>query len=76
MTTKTIYIYDGVNGSIQTPVELPMTTIKTMTRLIADDGMMLVNGDIQTTCIDVDNQDLGSWKETKDNHNQSDKGDR
>lgn len=75
MTTKTIYIYDGVNGRIQTPVELPITAIKTMTRLIADDGMMLVNGDVQTTCIDVDNQDVGNWKEIKDNRNQSDKGD-
>ena len=66
MTTKTIYIYVGENGSIQTPVKLPMTENKTMTRLIADDGKVLQNKNdttMTTTCIDVENNEVSNWTE-------------
>ena len=68
MQTKTIYVYLGENNSgIQTPFKLlNATESKTLTRLIADEGKVLVNGDTQTTCIDVENGDVSNWTEITD----------
>ena len=63
MTKNTVYIYKGENGTIQTPVKLPIQEDSTMTRLSADDGKELVKNDIHTSCIDVENDDIGNWKE-------------
>ena len=65
MQTKTIYVYLGeVNSGVQTPFKLlNATESKTLTRLIADDGKILVNGDVQTSCIDVENDAIDSWSE-------------
>ena len=66
MQTKTIYIYLGEDGTsgVQTPFKLAgATESKTLTRLIADEGKLLVKDDIQTTCIDVENDDVGNWTE-------------
>lgn len=63
MEIKTIYIYEGNNGTIQTPVKLPILETKQKRRLIADEGKELVNGSEHTTCIDVDIIDVQNWKE-------------
>ena len=65
MQTKMIYVYLGEgNNGIQTPFKLlNATESKTLTRLIADDGKILVNGDVQTSCIDVENDAIDNWIE-------------
>ena len=65
MQTKIIYIYLGEgNGGLQTPFKLlNATESKTMTRLIADEGKILVNGDVRTSCIDVENDAIDGWSE-------------
>lgn len=65
MQTKIIYVYLGEGDSgVQTPFKLTNATeSKTLTRLIADEGKMLAKGDIQTTCIDVENGDVENWAE-------------
>lgn len=63
MTIKNIYIYQGENGVIQTPVKLPIKELKQMRRLIADDGKELVKGEERTTCIDVEIDDISLWQE-------------
>lgn len=65
MQTKMIYVYLGEgNSGIQTPFKLlNATESKTLTRLIANDGKILVNGDVQTSCIDVENDAIDGWSE-------------
>lgn len=63
MTLKPIYIYEGENGLIQTTVKLPLQEKRQMKRLIADEGKELVNGDITSTCIDVELFDIENWIE-------------
>lgn len=65
MTLKPIYIYDGENGLIQTPVKLPLQEKRQMKRLIADEGKELVNGDVISTCIDVELADIENWQEVE-----------
>ena len=66
MTVKPIYIYQGENGTIQTPVKLPIAETKQMRRLIADEGKVLVNGDQKTTCIDVKIEEVALWSEIEE----------
>ena len=63
MTLKPIYIYEGENGLIQTTVKLPLQEKRQMKRLIADEGKELVNGDVTSTCIDVELENIESWIE-------------
>lgn len=63
MTKNIVYIYKGENGTIQTPIKLGIQEDSTMTRLVSDEGKELVKGDIHTSCIDVENDDVNSWKE-------------
>ena len=65
MQTKTIYVYLGEgNSGVQTPFKLlNATESKTLTRLIADNGKMLIKGDARTSCIDVENDAIDSWSE-------------
>ena len=63
MTIIPVYIYEGVGGTIQTPIKLPLEETKQLARLIADEGKILVNGDQETTCIDVELQDIEYWQE-------------
>ncbi|MGN0171544.1 MAG: hypothetical protein ACI39E_02020 [Acutalibacteraceae bacterium] len=62
MKTKTVYRYDGDNGVIITAVALPMVRTE-LVRLIADDGMVLVNGDKTATVMDVLPDEAGNWTE-------------
>ena len=63
MQIKPIYIYTGENGTIQTPVKLPMQETKQMRRLIADEGKVLKKGEVESTAIDVDINDIENWVE-------------
>lgn len=63
MKIKPIYIYTGENGAIQTPVKLPMQETKQMRRLIADEGKIIKKGDIESTAIDVEIDDVNNWQE-------------
>lgn len=62
MQTKTVYRYDGDNGVIITAVALPMARTE-LVRLIADDGMVLQNGDKTATVMDVLPDEAGNWTE-------------
>ena len=68
MTIKPIYIYEGFGGTIQTPVKLPIEETKQMKRLIADEGKILVNGEQQTTCIDVELNEIDLWSEIEESN--------
>lgn len=63
MTNIPIYIYAGENGTIQSPIKLPIQESRQMRRLIADDGKELVKGDITTSVIDVELNDVENWTE-------------
>lgn len=66
MQIKTVYIYSGIGGAIQTVIKLPMQETKQLKRLIADEGKVLVKGEEQTTCIDVEIDDVANWSEIKE----------
>ena len=63
MNIINIYLYQGDNGVIQTPVKLPIPELKQMRRLVADEGKILVNGEERTSCIDVDIDKIDMWQE-------------
>ena len=63
MKIMNIYLYQGDNGVIQTPVKLPIQELKQMRRLVADEGKILVNGEERTSCIDVDIDKIDMWQE-------------
>jgi len=66
MEKVTIYVYKTFNGILQTPIQdANKKEERTMTRLIAADGMILKKGDIETGCIDVENDETEDWSEVK-----------
>lgn len=65
MKIKPIYIYNGENGVIQTPIKLPIPETKQMRRLIADEGKILKKGDMESTAIDVELDDIENWEEVE-----------
>jgi hypothetical protein len=66
MITKTLYIIQQPNGVVTHTPEQPAEGIEYTTayRLIADEGMTLVNGNQKTSCIDTDT--LDGWEEIVD----------
>lgn len=64
MEIRPIYVYDGENGVVQTPIKLPIPERKQMKRLIADKGKELINSDKHSVCIDVEIEDIENWIET------------
>ena len=63
MTIKPVYIYEGIGGTIQSPIKLPIQESRQMRRLIADEGKELVKGDMTTSVIDVELNDVENWTE-------------
>ena len=57
-----LYRYRGENGTIVSPVQLPMEYTE-MRRLVADAGMVLTNGEIEVSVIDVDLNEIELWSE-------------
>lgn len=62
MIMKTLYRYTREDGGTTVSTEAPADAECTVTyRLIADEGMELVKGDIRTSCVDTD--DAEGWTE-------------
>lgn len=62
MKIETLYRYERNSGEITVSPQKPEDKEYTeMYRLIAGDGMILANGEIQTPCIDVDSAE--GWTE-------------
>lgn len=62
MIVKDLYRYAREDGGTTVSTGAPEGTEYTVTyRLIADEGMELVKGDIRTSCIDTDDKD--GWTE-------------
>lgn len=66
MITKTLYIIQQPNGVITHTPEQPEEGVEYTTayRLIADEGMILINGKQKTCCIDTNT--LNGWEEIVD----------
>ena len=55
MQTITLYKYEREGGGTTVSPNKPNTEYTITYRLVADEGMVLTNGEVQTTCIDTDN---------------------
>jgi hypothetical protein len=71
MTKNKIYRYLGRNGIITTPILLEGATHIIMYRLIADEGMILSNGQMKTRQMDVFADELENWFEIPDKANEN-----
>ncbi len=63
MQTITLYKYEREDGGTTVSPVKPDCEHTTLFRLIADEGMVLSNGDVTTECIDTD--DAEGWAETE-----------
>ena len=61
MQIITLYRYEREPNKITVSPEKPDVEYTELFRLVADEGKILVNGDIQTTCIDVNSTE--GWTE-------------
>ena len=59
-----LYRYIRVDGGVTVSINKPETEYTELTRLIADEGYILTNGDTYASCIDTNNPDL--WIEKED----------
>lgn len=66
MTIKNLYRYTDGDRVIVTPTRKRKTDKIHGYRLIADEGMILVNGDYKTPCIDVLPDHKDDWQEIED----------
>ncbi len=62
MEVKTLYRYEREEGKVTVSTEKPNCKYTECYRLIADEGKILVNGEVETTCIDVDSTE--GWEES------------
>ena len=63
MEKITLYRYEREDGGLTVSPVKPECEYTEMYRLIADEGMELVKGDIHTCCIDTD--DVEGWEEVE-----------
>lgn len=61
MEQKTLYRYNRPAGGITVSPIKPAGESQMLIRLIADEGKILTNGTVETTCIDTDNAE--GWTE-------------
>lgn len=64
MTVITLYRYEREGGGVTVSPQKPEGAYTIMFRLVADEGKTLVNGDISTSCVDVETPD--GWTEIDD----------
>ena len=64
MTKNVLYVYEGSNGVIWSPILLPMDH-NTMSRLVADTGKILTDGTQYFTVIDVQDSDVQKYAEVE-----------
>lgn len=57
-----ITLYTGAGASFSTEYAEGRTE-SNYVRLVADDGMILVNGEREAFCVDVPKTDAGNWQE-------------
>ena len=62
-----LYRYTRPDGGVTVSTVKPETDYTELTRLVADDGYTLTNGETTTTCTDTDNP--GAWSEVPDTEN-------
>lgn len=60
MTQITLYTGGGVSFS---PQYAEGRTVSSFVRLVADEGMMLTNGEVSIECVDVLSTDVNAWSE-------------
>jgi hypothetical protein len=63
MKDITLYKYKREDGGIDVSPNKPNCEYTTLHRLIADEGMVLVNGELSASVIDVDSVD--GWQEVE-----------
>lgn len=63
MIKKDLYRYTGRNGIITSLVHLEDAKYYPMYRLIADEGKLLTNGELEVKSIDIFAEDLSKWTE-------------
>ena len=73
MQKITLYRYKREDGGITVSPIKPDTEYTEMFRLVADEGKVLVNGDITTTCTDVASAE--GWEEIDDVENEATEAD-
>lgn len=61
MKTIKLYRYTREGGGVTVSPEKPDVEYQECVRLVADEGKLLTNGDIETSCIDTDSAD-GWWE--------------
>jgi hypothetical protein len=61
MQTITLYRYTREGGGVTVSPEKPNCDYQERVRLIADEGKLLTDGNIETSCIDTDSAD-GWWE--------------
>lgn len=64
MQTIPLYRYARADGGVTVSTVKPDTECTEMTRLVADDGYILTNGETFTACTDTDNP--SAWTEAED----------
>ena len=64
MQTIPLYRYTRPDGGVTVSTVKPDTEYTELTRLVADEGYILTNGETTTTCTDTDNPSL--WYEIPD----------
>ena len=64
MQVITLYKYVRKDGGTTVTPKKPKGEYTEMSRLIADEGKLLSNGDIVTSCVDVESVD--GWQEVDD----------
>ena len=70
MEIKALYRYERENGCVTVSPVKPDVEYTEMYRLIADEGKILVNGDIQTPCTDVESTE--GWIEINESDETND----
>lgn len=67
MQTIPLYHYIRDDGGVTVSPKKPDVEYTELTRLVADEGYILTDGDTYTFCIDTDNPDLWVEKEEAEN---------
>lgn len=67
MQKITLYRYARHDGGVSVSPVKPDGEYTELFRLVADEGMILTDGENQTVCIDTDNP--GAWSEVPDTEN-------
>lgn len=59
-----LYKYHRADGGVTvSPINPYPKTFNPMYRIVADEGKVLTNGIVETTCKDIETDDLFNWQE-------------